>query len=133
MWLIPLSTGHTSVGIVVNNEFQPFSEFHTYELAFQWLEKHEPVVAYNLKGKEVIDFKKMARYSYSNTQVFSLDRWGCVGEVAMFPAPLYSPGADALGYANSLQTKLIKLYFEGRVFLFIIVMKMLNCHSPFPL
>jgi len=115
VWLIPLATNHTSLGIVASEEFQPFSEFHTQELAFEWLERNEPVVADNLKGREVIDFKKMPRYSYSSTKVFSINRWGCVGEAAVFADPLYSPGSDLISYANTLQTHMIRLDREGKL------------------
>lgn len=115
VWLIPLSTNHTSVGIVASEEFQPFSEFHTQELAFDWLERNEPVLAEHLKEREVIDFKKMPKYSYSSTKVFSVNRWGCVGEAAVFADPLYSPGSDLIAYANTWQTHLIKLDREGKL------------------
>ncbi|MBE9230434.1 tryptophan 7-halogenase [Cuspidothrix issatschenkoi LEGE 03284] len=113
VWTIPLSSDYTSIGIVAEEEAQPFSEFHTYELACQWLEKNEPVFAAHLQEKQPADFKKMPRYSYSSTQVFSENRWACVGEAGVFPDPLFSPGSDLIGYCNSLLTELVKLDFQG--------------------
>jgi flavin-dependent dehydrogenase len=115
VWLIPLSTDHTSIGIVAKEDFKPFKEFHTYELAYQWLEKYEPVLASHLKGKQPIDFKKMPKYSYSSTQAFSINRWGCVGEAAVFPDPFYSPGSDLIGYGNSLLAQMIIQSLEDKL------------------
>ncbi|NEP39326.1 MAG: FAD-dependent oxidoreductase, partial [Okeania sp. SIO2H7] len=41
IWLIPLASKHTSIGIVAKEEIHAFKEFHTYELAYKWLEKYE--------------------------------------------------------------------------------------------
>ncbi|HLO47796.1 MAG TPA: tryptophan 7-halogenase [Kamptonema sp.] len=115
VWTIPLSSNYTSIGIVAKEEAQPFREFHTYELAYQWLEKNEPVLAFHLKDKPPADFKKMPKYSYSSTQVFSENRWACVGEAGVFPDPFFSPGSDLIGYCNSLVTELIKLDFQDKL------------------
>ncbi len=115
IWLIALASGHTSIGIVTNEEVHPFKGYHTYELAYQWLEKHEPMLALHLKGKQPEDFKKMPKYSYSSAQVFSINRWGCTGEAATFPDPLFSPGMDLIAYANTSLTHLIELDFEGKM------------------
>jgi hypothetical protein len=71
------------------------------------------VFAAHLQEKQPADFKKMPRYSYSSTQVFSENRWACVGEAGVFPDPLFSPGSDLIGYCNSLLTELVKLDFQG--------------------
>ncbi|HIK05152.1 MAG TPA: tryptophan 7-halogenase [Trichormus sp. M33_DOE_039] len=115
VWLIPLSSNNTSIGIVTDEESQPFGEHHTYEQAFQWLEKHEPVLASHLKGYQPEKFMKMPKYSYSSRQVFSSDRWACVGEAGMFPDPFYSPGTDLIGFGNSLVTQMIQADLEGKL------------------
>jgi flavin-dependent dehydrogenase len=115
VWLIPLSSGYTSIGIVANTDIHPFHSFNTYEKAYQWLETNETVLASYLKGKQPEDFMKMPKYSYSSNQVFSINRWACVGEAGFFPDPLYSPGTSFIGFANSLTTQMIELDFDGKL------------------
>lgn len=115
VWLIPLASGYTSLGIVASADVHPFHEYHTYEKAYQWLEKHEPVLAAHLKGRKPQDFRKMPNYSYSSSQVFSFNRWACVGEAGTFADPLYSPGTDMIGIANSITTEMIRLDFDGKL------------------
>ncbi|MBD2409422.1 FAD-dependent oxidoreductase [Nostoc calcicola FACHB-389] len=115
VWTIPLSTGHTSIGIVARQDIHPLKNYHSYELAYQWLEKNEPILAFHLKNKEPKDFRKMPKYSYSSKQVFSFNRWACVGEAGTFPDPFYSPGTDNIGFGNSLTTQMIELDLEGKL------------------
>ncbi|MFN6526360.1 NAD(P)/FAD-dependent oxidoreductase [Nostoc sp. ChiSLP03a] len=115
VWLIPLSSGYTSIGIVAREDIQPFEEFHTQEKALNWLEKHEPALAKHLTERQLTDFKKMPNYSYSSNQVFSNNRWSCIGEAGTFADPLYSPGTDMIGHANTITTELIKLDFDGKL------------------
>jgi flavin-dependent dehydrogenase len=115
VWLIPLSSGYTSIGIVASKDVHSFEDYHTYEKAYEWLKKHEPVLASHLKARQPTDFMKMPKYSYSSTQVFSINRWTCVGEAGTFVDPLYSPGTDMIGIANSLTTELIRLDLDGKL------------------
>ncbi len=115
IWLIPLASGHTSIGIVAKEEIHSFKEFHTYRLAYKWLEKYEPVLANALKEKQPADFKKMPKYSYSSSQVFSINRLATVGDAGVFPDPFYSPGMNLIGYGNSLVTQAIELDIEGKL------------------
>lgn len=115
VWLIPLSTGFTSLGIVTNEDVHPFSTYHTYEKAFQWLEKHEPAVANQLRKQEPVDFMKLPGYTYSSEQVFSSDRWACVGVAGVFADPFYSPGTDLIGFGNSLLTQMVELDRQGQL------------------
>lgn len=115
VWLIPLSSSHTSIGIVTSQDIHPLEHYHTYEKAYKWLEKHEPVLFAHLKGRQPKDFMKMPKYSYSSTQVFSLNRWACVGEAGVFIDPLYSPGSDMIAIGNTLTTEMIRLDVEGKL------------------
>ena len=108
VWLIPLSTGYHSVGIVAGEEHHPFETFARPERAMEWLKKHEPVLFEKIQGIELDDFKVLRRYAYTSEQVFSTDRWACVGEAAVFVDPLYSPGSDFIALANVLATELVK-------------------------
>jgi flavin-dependent dehydrogenase len=109
VWIIPLSTGYTSLGIVTHEDVHPFGTYHTYEKAYRWLEKHEPAVAEHLKDKPPVDFLKLPEYTYSSKQVFSRNRWACVGIAGVFADPFYSPGTDLIGFGNSLITQMIEL------------------------
>ena len=115
IWLIALPSGYTSIGIVADGTVHPFSTYHTPEKAYQWLEKHEPILANCLKDRSLADFGKMPHYSYSSTQVFSDHRWACIGEAGTFPDPLYGTGTDQVGFANTLVTQLIERDFEGNL------------------
>jgi len=109
VWLIPLGSGNTSVGIVTDDQIHPFETYKTYELSMQWLREHEPVLAAHLADLEPMDFLGLRRYSYSSSQVFSHRRWACVGEAGVFADPFYSPGSDLIGFANTITTHMIWL------------------------
>ncbi len=115
VWLIPLSTGHTSIGIVTNEEVHPFGTYHTYDKALGWLEEYEPVLAAHLHEIPPLDFHKIPQYSYSSERVFSGDRWACVGVAGVFADPFYSPGTDLIGFGNSIITQMIELDLQGKL------------------
>ena len=107
VWLIPLGSGHTSVGIVAAEQYHPIKERSRYETALNWLRKHEPVVASHLEGKEPLDFKCFKNCSYGSNRTFSYDRWACVGEAGVFLDPLYSYGLDFIALSNCITVELI--------------------------
>jgi flavin-dependent dehydrogenase len=115
VWLIPLSSGNTSVGIVVTEEIHPFETFNTYERALEWLRVHEPELWTYVKDRTPMDFLCRRKYSYSSRRVFSHERWACVGEAGVFADPYYSPGNDMIGFANSITTELIRLDREAQL------------------
>lgn len=115
VWLLPLPTGCTSIGIVTSSTVHRFQDICTYEKALFWLKQHEPLLARYLEGKQPLDFMKMPRYSYSSTQVFSIRRWACVGEAGTFADPLYSPGTDLIAIANTLTAEMIRLDRQGKL------------------
>ncbi|MDJ0901718.1 MAG: hypothetical protein QNJ55_23250 [Xenococcus sp. MO_188.B8] len=115
VWLIPLSSGYTSLGIVTDENVHPFGTYHTYEKAYRWLETYEPTVALHLKDKPPVDFQKLPQYTYSSQQLFSINRWSCVGVAGVFADPFYSPGTDLIGFGNSLITQMIELDLQGKL------------------
>ena len=112
VWLIPLSSGNTSIGIVVDERIHPIAEINTWEMALAWLAIHEPVVARNLEGASVMDFLFLRDFSYETKQFYSAGRWACVGEAAAFLDPFYSPGSDFIAMGNTMATRLISRHFE---------------------
>jgi len=113
VWFIPLASGNTSVGIVTSEEIHPFSDYSTYPLALEWLRNHEPAVFDFVRELPLMDFKCMRGYSYSSKQVYSSDRWACVGEAGVFADPFYSPGNDLIGFSNTMVTSMIQRDAEG--------------------
>jgi hypothetical protein len=80
----------------------------------KWIAKHEPVLYEKIEGIPMDDFKVLRRYAYTSQQVFSTDRWACVGEAAVFVDPLYSPGSDFIALANCMATELVKADLGGK-------------------
>ncbi|HEV7504601.1 MAG TPA: tryptophan 7-halogenase [Thermoanaerobaculia bacterium] len=112
VWLIPLAGDRTSVGIVASGKLHSLADYNTYDKALAWLEEHEPDVVKHLTGREVLDFKILPNYSYSSKQVFSTDRWACVGDAGVFVDPYYSVGTNMIGYNNRLLQKILELDFQ---------------------
>lgn len=115
IWIIPLPSDTTSIGIVALDDTHPFEHYNTYAKACQWLRQYEPLFAAYMEGRELLDFRSMRRYSYSSQQVFSQQRWACVGDAGVFSDPLYAPGTDFIALANSFTTEMIKRDFNGQL------------------
>lgn len=113
VWLIPLVTGHTSVGIVAEAASHDFRKFGKPEAARAWIAEHEPYLAEKLEGVPFEDFIAMKDYRHDSARVMSAERWACVGEAGVFVDPLYSPGSDFIGIGNTLTTELIADCFAG--------------------
>ena len=107
VWIIPLPDGLTSVGIVAENEAHDFRSYSTEAGTMSWLREHEPALESRLRELERIDFIAMRDFRMDAAQVFSADRWASVGEAGVFVDPLYSPGSDMIGLANSIAADLI--------------------------
>lgn len=108
VWLIPLSTGYHSIGIVTDHVHHRLADYNTEEKARAWLAKYEPEVARAIEHDTFDDFLMLEDYAHSSAQVFSKDRWTCVGEAGVFVDPLYSPGSDFIGMANCLTAELVR-------------------------
>ena len=115
IWVIPLVSGYTSIGVVTNNDYHNFAERKTQQKTMDWLWKHDPAVAKQLENFEVLDFRAMPNYSHSATQVFSENRWACTGEAGVFSDPFQSPGTDSIAVSNCYITELIKSDRQGKL------------------
>jgi flavin-dependent dehydrogenase len=115
VWLIPLSSGNTSIGIVTDETIHPVNTYNTFELSMQWLYKHEPSLARFLEGGEILDFLVLKNASYSAKQIFSHHRWACIGIAALFLDAFYSPGSDFIAYTNSMAVRMIELDLAGKL------------------
>ena len=116
VWIIPLSSGSTSIGIVAAEEFHSLSSFNSFDKALQWLQQHEPQCAQAIQSNidTLQDFRAIKHYSTECKRVFSPQRWGITGEAGFFHDPFYSPGSDFIAFSNTFLTDLIWRDFTWR-------------------
>ncbi|MFB6720826.1 NAD(P)/FAD-dependent oxidoreductase [Kribbella sp. NPDC056345] len=109
VWLIPLASGSTSVGIVAEDSAHSFQDFNTLDRALAWLDAHEPQCAAEVRAhsEKIQDFRVMKDYAYSCQQVYSENRWCLTGEAGVSIDPLYSSGGDLMAISNGLITDLV--------------------------
>ena len=118
VWLIPLSSGSTSIGIVTDPTHQSLDQFTTFDKAMDWLDAHEPLVANAVRdalagGASLQDYKVMKHFSHGSKQVFSANRWACTGDAGLFLDPFYSPGSDFIAISNTYITNLAQKQLDG--------------------
>ena len=115
IWIIPLSSNSTSIGIVSDPNIHPFEHLNRFERALDWLWAHEPQCARAVEEhrEQLQDFRVMKDYSYSCEQVYSGDRWCLTGEAGISLDPLYSPGGDLIAISNGLVCDLITKHLDG--------------------
>jgi flavin-dependent dehydrogenase len=108
VWVIPLGSKNTSIGIVADPAVHPFDTFNTYDKAMEWLKTNEPLCFEKLSNPDdVLDFKILKHYAHHTERLYSADRWGVTGEAGAFLDPLYSPGTDFISMNNGWLSDLI--------------------------
>lgn len=116
VWLIPLGSGTTSVGIVTDETIHPQNTYgKSYEQSLGWLRRYEPALYEFIKDEPPLDFISFKGYSYGSAQVFSHKRWSSVGEAGFFLDPLYSVGNDFICITNTTTVELIKRDLAGEL------------------
>lgn len=115
VWLIPLASGSTSVGLVADPAHVPFERVRSFDGLLGWLHEHEPELgrAVEERREALQDFRYLKHFAHGCEQVYSADRWALTGEAGVFNDPLYSPGGNFIALSNSLVTELILRDFEG--------------------
>jgi len=117
LWVIPLGSKNTSIGIVADPAIHPFETFNTYEKAVEWMKKNEPLPYKMLEplgqGDGLLDFKILKHYAHHTERIYSEDRWATAGESGPFLDPLYSPGTDFIALNNSWLSDLILRDMDG--------------------
>lgn len=113
VWMIPLASDCTSIGIVAREDVIPFTEYNTYERALAWLRQNETPLYNLIDNRSPLDFRCMRHYSYTSKQVFSEQRWACTGVAGVFADPLFSFGMDQIGFGNTVITRMIELERAG--------------------
>jgi flavin-dependent dehydrogenase len=110
LWVIPLGSGNTSIGIVADPAVHSFDSFNKYEKALDWLKTNEPR-AYEMLGPQtenLLDFKILKHFAHHTGRLYCAEeRWGVTGEAGAFLDPLYSPGTDFIALNNSWLSDLI--------------------------
>jgi flavin-dependent dehydrogenase len=108
-WLIPLSSGAHSVGIVADEALHPLREINSFARALAWLTRHQPQLAEAVAANQnkLLDFVALKRFSYGCERVFSPQRWALTGEAGLFLDPFYSPGTDFIAISNTYICELI--------------------------
>ncbi|CAM2009162.1 NAD(P)/FAD-dependent oxidoreductase [Acanthopleuribacter pedis] len=116
VWVIPLSSGSTSFGIVADPRLHRLDTYNKFDRALAWLQQFEP-----LCGAEVAehrdklqDFLVLKNFSHGAKQVFSVDRWALSGEAGVFLDPFYSPGSDFIGVSNTFISDLVLRDLRGK-------------------
>ncbi|MBK5295752.1 MAG: NAD(P)/FAD-dependent oxidoreductase [Vicinamibacteria bacterium] len=109
VWLIPLGSGSTSVGIVADEPLHPFTRINRMDRALEWLRAYEPQCAEVVEQHkdQIQDFLALKHYAFGCSQVFSQDRWMLIGEAGVFTDPFYSPGSDFIAMGSEFITDVI--------------------------
>jgi flavin-dependent dehydrogenase len=109
VWLIPLSSGSHSIGIVADDAMHPLRNYNSFERALEWLRTHQPRLAECVEASraQLQDFVALRHFSYGCKRVFSARRWALTGEAGLFLDPFYSPGTDFIAISNTYITDLV--------------------------
>jgi flavin-dependent dehydrogenase len=118
VWLIPLSSGSHSVGIVCDAVTHPLETMKSFEGAMELIARFQPALFEHLDPlrDRLQDFAFFRHFSYGCRQVFSPRRWALVGEAGLFLDPLYSPGSDFIAIANIYVAQLVGKDLAGEHF-----------------
>ncbi len=109
IWLIPLASGSTSIGLVADERFHPSSDFDSFDKLLKWMEKHEPQCAALVReaATDFQDFGILKDFARHSKRMYSSDRWFITGIAGVFVDPFYSPGSDFIAFSNTFITDLI--------------------------
>ncbi len=115
LWVIPLGSKNTSIGIVADEDLHPFHTINTYEKAVEWIKKNEPLAATKVcpPQVELMDFRILKHFAHNSGRMYSKDRWACTGESGAFLDPFYSPGSDFISLNNTWLSDLILRDYAG--------------------
>ena len=117
-WLIPLSSGSHSVGIVADAGLHPLETINSFDKAMAWFARYQPRLyrALDSRRDQLQDFAFLRHFSHGCKQVFSPARWALTGEAGLFLDPFYSPGSDFIAIGNTYITTLIGRDTRGERF-----------------
>ncbi len=109
VWLIPLSSGSHSVGIVADPRLHPLEEMNTFERAMQWLASTSRGCSTRSTASATSCRTSPSSAASRTTASRSSrpQRWALAGEAGRFLDPFYSPGSDFIAIGNTYITELI--------------------------
>lgn len=107
IWIIPLASGVTSIGIVMDNQALVDSGIKCQQSALDWLQQRQGRCAEAIAGANFLDFVILKDYSYSCKKLFSDQGWAITGEAGYFTDPFYSPGSDFIAMGNDFIKELV--------------------------
>ena len=107
VWVIPLGSGATSIGIVIDDQALEESGIKNCDDTLAWLHQKQPRCAAAIDGAGILDFNIVRDYSYGCKKIFSDEGWCLTGEAGVFTDPFYSPGSDFIAINNTFITHLI--------------------------
>lgn len=109
LWIIPLGSKNTSIGIVADQDIHPFDTINTYEKAVAWIKKNEPQAYKHVcpPENELLDFRILRHFAHDSERIYSSERWAVTGEAGVFLDPFYSPGSDFISLNNTWLSDLI--------------------------
>ncbi|MBL9080120.1 MAG: tryptophan 7-halogenase [Planctomycetes bacterium] len=113
VWVIPLSTGFTSIGLVIHEDVHDRKHIAGLDATLAFIREHEPHLARALEAYPIDDFLCLGNYSYAVARAWSEDRWALIGEAGAFPDPLFSPGTDFIAFANCFTLELLRTDLAG--------------------
>ncbi len=115
VWIIPLASGSTSIGIVVDGNLHPLKKISKFERVLKWLTEHEPQLCEVVKeNRETLqDFLVLGSFTHDCTRVYSQDRWYLTGDAGVFLDPFYSPGSDFIAISNSFIVDIISREYRN--------------------
>lgn len=113
LWIIPLASGVTSIGIVMDDQAFKEANIESPKSALRWIHQLQPRCGVEIEGANFLDFVVLKDYSYSCKQLFSDDRWAITGEAGLFADPLYSPGTDFIAINNDFICDIVDSDIRG--------------------
>lgn len=113
VWIIPLASGVTSIGIVMDDKALEDSAIVDQESAMRWLHENQTRCAVAIEGAKFLDFVVLRDYSYGCKKMMSSDGWALTGEAGLFADPFYSPGSDFIAISNTLIVDLVASDLRG--------------------
>jgi flavin-dependent dehydrogenase len=105
VWLIPLASGGTSVGLVTDPRRRRCPGRRDELLAF--FDAHEPELGRAIDPKLIRDHRVRRGGAYGCRRLFSADGWAVVGDAGFFLDPLYSPGGDFIAIQSRSLARLV--------------------------
>lgn len=108
VWLIPLASGTTSVGVVFDPNYVDLDHVRQHDRFMAWLQGEHPLLAGHLSDRAPLDFHVLKNYAAGCKENFSEAGWMLSGDAGMFSDPFYSPGADFIAFANGYISELIR-------------------------